>query len=175
MRKAIFLCIFLCIFTIISAQDLNPPDTLFIGFGPELNVQTRDGVAHGGGVFFGYEYNSRNITGIKLSYFNDLYTVHSLEILYFFRSYIPALMWPENSNGMFLQGEGGVIVFWEHGKAYPVGSLGILFGWHFNNLITPEWFVEPAIRFGFPHAWGLSVCFGYTFPVSAKQNGGINE
>ena len=141
---------------------------LFAGIGAELNGQTRRGAAIGGGLLLGFEFMDDFAAGLKTAYFNNLYTVSCVETEAFFRYYLPWVPFSLNvENRLFAQAEAGVIVFFEYGNVFPAFSGGLAFGWRFN--FGEKWFLEPALRIGYPHIWGLSVTGGLRFPIQSKN------
>ena len=155
MKQITILCLFLC-----TIGGLYAIEGGFIGLGPEINGNTREGAAIGGGLTFGIDLNSRFALGLKTSFSHNLNTVGTLEPLAFFRYKLPL-------GGLFLQAETGAAVYFEHGEAYPAFSGGLAAGWRFN--LGKNWYLEPALRGGYPFIWGLGITAGYRFGIKAAK------
>ena len=154
------MCVLVLFFAVFNLFSL---ESVFIGIGPELNANTRQGAALGGAIAAGLDLNRNFATGIKTGFFYDFKTVTALETEGFFRYYIPLTI-----RGLFIQAETGAVVFFEYGKPYPafIGSLAA--GWRIN--IGSMGFLEPSIRSGYPFAWGLGLLGGIMFDM--KKSGG---
>jgi hypothetical protein len=78
-----------------------------------------------------------------------------------FRFYLSSA---KNNTGLFLQAEGGIVLF-AHEKLEiteyfaPVGGLSA--GWRFP--LGTRWYIEPAIRGGYPYLFGASLTAGFRF------------
>ena len=169
MIKKLLLNLFLVFFL---TSGLFAQDDWFAGASTEINGQTRWGAAIGGGLLFGYDLDYRYAVGLKASYFNNLVTVSCVETDAIFRFYLP---WDFFSfsleNKFYIQAEAGLIVFFEYGKSFPAFSGGLTLGWRFK--FGEKWFLEPAIRCGYPHIWGVNVTAGMNFSIPIKKvNGG---
>ena len=164
--KSIFIfCLLLIVINSLSAQDTIPPvGGLFVGFGGELNAHTRKGLAIGGNLLFGLDLKSQLAAGIKTGFFDNLDTVTALEIQAFLRLYPSLLRWASGAGGLFVQYELGSVIFFEFDKAFPALLNGWTAGWRFN--FPQQWFLEPSLRLGYPHIWGINVSAGYTFPIN---------
>jgi hypothetical protein len=128
----------------------------FAGLGMEINANTRDGVAFGGGLSAGLDINSQFSFGVKTIISSNLGTTASLETAGLFRYYLPFKF-----NGLFAQAELGAVIFFEDGKNYPAFLGGIAFGWRYNFL--KNWYIEPYVRCGYPFVWGTGFLAGYHF------------
>jgi outer membrane protein OmpA-like peptidoglycan-associated protein len=78
---------------------------------------------------------------------------------------------PKSTDGPFVQAEAGGVVFFERGyhrflEAFPAFSGGLSAGWRFT--FGKHWYAEPALRFGYPHIWGLNVTAGFRFKAEQK-------
>ena len=162
----------LIVFLLLMAQGLFALDDLFAGLSAEVNGQSRRGAAIGGGLILGYDLDQKYALGLRSSYFNNLDTVSCVETLALFRFYLPWELFSLNiENSFFIQGEAGLIVFFEYGKRFPAFSGGFVFGWRFY--LGEHWFLEPAIRGGYPHIWAVNVTAGLCFSIQVKaKNGG---
>jgi hypothetical protein len=158
MKLRLFSIVFLiCLAGGIYAEDVTPssssPSTFFIGLGPEINAHTREGVAIGGAIAGGFEFDSQFAIGLKAGFFHNMDTLTTIEPLAFFRYYLPF-------GGVFVQAEAGSVLYFEDGETYSAFSGGLLAGLRFN---FSDYYVEPALRFGYPYMWGVGVMVGYRF------------
>jgi hypothetical protein len=128
----------------------------FVGLGMEVNANTRDGAAFGGGLSAGLDINREFSFGVKAAVSSNLDTIVSLETAGLFRYYLPFKF-----SGLFAQAELGAVIFFEDGKSYPAILGGIAFGWryHFIN----NWYIEPLVRCGYPFVWGAGFVAGFHF------------
>jgi len=147
-------------------------DGAFVGLGPEINGLTRSGTAVGGGLSIGFDFSMFNkkaefSAGQRTSFFHNFDTVGTLEALGLFRYYLPWLHFPKEIDGPFVQAEAGCVLFFEYGLFFPAFSGGFSAGWRFlfpqKNNDGQNWYVEPALRLGTPHIWGLNVTAGIRF------------
>jgi len=149
MKGVMFLCLFF------TAGTLFPysPEGWFTGLGVEANAHTREGAAAGGGLSFGLDINRKFTLGLKAAFYHNFDTVAAVELPAFFRYYPPLSV-----TGPFMQAETGVVVYIEHGLAYPAFSGGFALGWRFvfGKII----FIEPLFRGGYPFAWGAGLTAG---------------
>ena len=141
-------------------------DTLFIGFGPEVNGHSRKGAALGLNLIFGMDFDTYFATGLKTSFSHDFDTVNVWNFQLFFRYYLPWLRSAVPVSGFFVQAETGGLLAFEDNEIFPTFSAGISAGWRYN--LPRNWYIEPAVRFGYPHIWGLEITAGYRFCVKTK-------
>ena len=166
MRNVLVMCLLLCIAGSIAALEPFSPDGISFGIGPEVNAFSRDSAAIGGNLFFGLELNSKYTIGLKAAFYHNMDTVGALEPLAYFRYYLP--YWrPLQFDGPFIQTELGFAVLFEDGEAFPAFSGAVTSGWRFN--FAKQWFVEPAVRLGYPFNWGFNLTAGYSFLFNIGQ------
>jgi hypothetical protein len=131
--------------------------------------------AFGGGAALGYG-NGMSF-GLKVLYSDDLHGVRTLEINILARFYFSELFRPKAENpeggasgaaasGLFIQLNGGpVIVAQDSSIAMPsekgTFSAGLSIGWRF--LLGRYFFIEPAIRGGYPFIAGVGLAAGVRF------------
>jgi hypothetical protein len=119
-------------------------------------------IAIGGGAALGY--GDRVSLGLKAVYWTDMEKVRALELnflarLYFFRA--------AEASGLFIQFNGGPVIFApdEDNITIPselsMISAGLSLGWRF--LFGKHFFVEPAIRAGYPYIAGAGLSAGLRF------------
>jgi hypothetical protein len=128
----------------------------FAGLGMEVNANTRDGAAFGGGLSAGLDINQQFSFGIKTAVSSSPDAITSLETAGFFRYYLPFKF-----NGLFAQAELGAAILFEDGKNYPAFLGGAAFGWRYD--FNKNWHIEPYVRCGYPFIWGAGFHAGYHF------------
>ena len=148
-----YLCILLLL---ISVSGMNALDGAFIGVGPELNADTREGVALGGAFQAGIDFTQPFALGLKAGFFNNFDTVTALEMLSIFRYYFPSKF-----RGPFVQTELGAVIFYEFNKPYPAFMGGLALGWRVN--LGRIMYIEPSVKGGYPFAWGVGLMIGPRF------------
>jgi len=157
--------IFLCVTATIFALDFGL-DGVFAGIGPEVNGYSVTGFSLGGDLMLGIDLNDLFSAGLKAGYFDNFDTVNAFETALFFRYYLPWLHLPKSIDGPFAQLEAGSVFFFENdsngnNEVIPSFIGGLSAGWRFN--LGERWYVEPAVRVGYPHIWGFGVTAGLRF------------
>ena len=166
MKSILLFCLLLCIAGSVSALEPFEPNAISVGIGPEVNGFSRAAAAVGGNFFAGLDLDFKYSIGLKTSFYHNLDTVSGVEPQLFFRYYLP--YWrPLEFDGPFIQAELGVVILIEYNDAYPAFSGAVSAGWRFP--FAEQWFVEPALRFGFPFYWGFNVTAGYSFLFAKGQ------
>ena len=160
MKRMTVVLLLLCAGTLF-AQERGAGD-LWLCPGAEASMYSTVGMAFGGGISLGY---SRGATiGFKIAYFVDTDGLSALELNFLFRWYFLKSM---RYSGPFIQFLGGPIFAAPDNGAisvpaeYGTISAGISAGWRF--LLGEKWFVEPAIRAGYPYLIGAGVSAGVHF------------
>jgi len=167
-KSRALVCFLFCFFLLIS--NLFALDSIFTGLGLETNGNGRKAIAMGGNLTVGLDLNDQFSLGLKTVLSGDFNTVITLEPAAFFRYYLP-LNFPDipfNFHDLFAQAELGTAIFFEHKEAYPAFLGGAGLGWHYN--IGEKWYIEPAVRFGYPFIWGVSFQGGMRFKLKGKNN-----
>jgi hypothetical protein len=106
--------------------------------------------AIGGGAALGY--GDKVVFGLKVIYWNDMEDISELELNFFLRFY---LFSPTGKSGFFIQLNGGPVIFYQSEESIAVPSEigtvsgGLSLGWRF--LLGGHFFIEPAIRAGYPY------------------------
>jgi hypothetical protein len=121
----------------------------------------------GGGAALGY--GDRLAFGLKVIYWDDLNNTRSLELNFLLRFYLPGLFRPEAaaSSGPFIQFNGGPVIFARHENSISMPSeigtlsVGLSVGWRF--LFGRHFFIEPAVRAGYPYIIGAGLSAGLRF------------
>jgi len=150
-----------------GSTTIHAIDALFIGFGPEANGYSRKGAALGANFVFGMEFDTYFTTGLKTGFSHDLGTVSVLNFQLLFRYYLPWLRSSLPVSGFFVQAESGGILAFEFGEVFPTFLAGISAGWRHN--LPRNWYIEPAVRLGYPHIWGIEITAGYRFYYKRKN------
>ena len=143
-------------------------DALFFGFGTEVNAYSREGAALGANFVFGMEFDNHLTAGLKTSFSHDLGTVSVWNFQLLIRYYLPWLRSALPLGGFFVQAESGGILAFEYGETFPAFSAGVSAGWRYN--LPRNWYIEPAVRVGYPHMWGLEITAGYRFYIKKKSD-----
>jgi hypothetical protein len=123
--------------------------------------------ALGGGAALGY--GDGVALGLKAMYFDDMNEFRTVELNFLLRFY-PLRMagaGPAGHPGLFLQLNGGPVVFAHNGNGMAVpsrtgtfsGGLGL--GWRFH--LGRRFFLEPAVRGGYPYMAGAGLSAGVRF------------
>ena len=157
---AFSLFFFLVPCSFLSARDTSPG--FFIAPLAEVSGYGREGLGYGGGLTLGMG------DGVSIG-FRLLYTgetgeerINALELAIFIRFY------PFSSNvpiGLFFQIESGAVIISPNGESAisseKKGSFvaGIAVGWRFP--FGSRWYIEPAIRAGYPFIAGAGVSIGF--------------
>ena len=163
MRKHIPVLYLVLFFLILSAipahaQSTEKPD-FFVAPLAEVLGYSRKGPAFGGGLAVGA--GSGVAIGLRLFYAIDTESINTLEIAVFMRFYLQG---PDACTGLFVQLNAGASIFDYENAASPPAeagdiSLGIAVGWRF--LVGSRWYLEPAVRVGYPYIGGLGISFAY--------------
>jgi len=145
--------------------DFPPAENrgLYAALLAEGSGYTRHSVAFGGGVILGGSFNGKGV-GISLLYAQDAEKFIFLEALAHFRYYLSFLSHAKINTGLFLQAEGGIVLFsYEQfemsGHLTPVAGLSA--GWRFP--LGTQWYIEPAIHGGYPYIFGAGLSAGMRF------------
>jgi len=128
----------------------------FVGLGSEVNNNAKKGNAIGSNMALGYDMNNHFAVGVNAVYSNDLEEEITLESKLMLRYYLPI-------GGPFVQAEaGGALNKSDKNNIVPQG--GMAAGWRFS--VDKEWYVEPAVRGGYPYVWGTGITLGKKFGSS---------
>ena len=129
----------------------------------EASLYSLTSVAFGGGAALGY--GDGVSLGLKVIYCSDINNnLRTLEINFLTRLYLPRLT---GHSGLFLQFAFGPVLFTPGNEniAVPSGlgvfSAGASLGWRF--IFGRNFFLEPAIRGGYPFIAGLGLAAGVRF------------
>jgi len=117
-------------------------------------------MAYGGGLAVGY--GTGISFGFRVAFYHYPKGIETLELSLLLRFY---LLGTQAYSGPFAQFMGGPSFFNKEGELdipshSGMVSAGICFGWRF---IFGKWFVEPAIRGGYPYIFGAGVSGGLRF------------
>jgi hypothetical protein len=115
-----------------------------------------DTIAYGTGLCIGY--GSGNTIGIRLLYAGNPEKFIFMEVLFFLRLYLSR---SGVARGFFIQLNSGPVIY-AHGRPERTGygniSAGFSAGWRF--FLGKQWFIEPAVRAGFPYVAGGGISAG---------------
>ena len=128
----------------------------------EIAMYSISNAAYGGGVALGYGRGAS--IGFKISYLADAAgEVTTLELDFLFRLYF---FGKDRSSGPFIQFNAGPALFAQEerlGIPSEIGilSVGLVFGWRF--LFGRYFFIEPAVRAGYPYIAGVAFSGGFRY------------
>jgi len=161
-KNLILFLFFIFSAVIVFAQsEQRKSEDFWIGFGGESALYSSSGAAFGGSFSFGF--GTGTSIGVKTVLFFNPESISVIELLFFFRYYLFGL----NSNsGLYAEILGGPSLFNNSGEFsvpsdFGIISFGLSFGWRF--IFSDRWYVEPAVRAGFPYMIGAGVSAGVRF------------
>ena len=133
-------------------------EDFFIAPRAEALMYSQSSVSAGGGITIGYGTGAA--IGFSLIYAVDPQKYGIVEMLFFLRYYLARSM---PSQGPFLQVNAGPVLFTSDtiktaGEGIGTISAGLGAGWRFP--LGKHWFLEPAIRAGYPYIGGAAVSAG---------------
>jgi len=172
MKKQLFLLLCVFLFAVpafaqdASAEEAAPVEVLpkegdfWICPGFETALYSRSGLAYGGSLALGYGKGAS--IGLKAAYFFSSDNT-TLELNFLLRFHLRGAY---AYSGPFFQFIGGSVLFADEanvGIPATTGSIsaGLAFGWRF--LFKDRWFIEPAIRGGYPFLGGAGLSAGVRF------------
>ena len=161
MRIIPFLVLFIFLSSLpVYAQDEDPVrEDFWISAMAETNRYSVTNIAFGGGASIGYGDGAA--LGLNVIYCIDLDKLRTLELNFLVRLYLPRL---SGHSGFFVQFLCGPALFTPDDDAIEVPSdlgkfsVGLSLGWRF--LLGKYFFLEPAIRGGYPYIAGLGLSAG---------------
>jgi len=170
LRTGLLLCLLVSALSLYS-QGLTPKGG-FIGAGPEINGHTYSGFSAGAALLAGLELDDIFSAGLRLGYYHNFGIISSLEPMVFFRFNLPWFHFSNPDDAFFVQAETGLINYLEreyynHLQVHHSLVGGISIGLRFNFL--EYLYVEPALRFGYPHIWSFNVTTGFRFLNSGSN------
>jgi hypothetical protein len=154
-RGIFTICIFFFSFTVSSLPSLERDD-FWICPVTEINLYSLSGpAAFGGGLAL--SYGSVGFYGLRALCAADQNGFITLEITASVRLFLFA-----PHSGFFIQIEGGPAFFFDNGRsAWWLPVTGVTAGWRF--LLGERWFIEPAVRAGYPYIGGGGLSAGFRF------------
>ena len=165
-HPVLYMAFFLIVFAAVPVQAQTEEESsqrLKFFIAPQIEILgfSREGPAFGGGFAIGAE--DRIAIGTRLMYMLDSEGLNTMEIAVFMRFY---LLNSKDCTGLFVQVNGGAVVFeYKDNVSLPseFGSLsaGISAGWRFP--LRERWYIEPAIRAGYPFMVGVGLSAGFRF------------
>jgi len=136
-------------------------DDFWISLGADAAFYDFEGLTFGGSFSLGY--GTGTLVGLKLVWYITGEIINTLELNFILRFYLLGanVYW-----GPYLQFMGGPSLFNRSGDfsvpSYSGSfSAGAGFGWRF--IFGDRWFLEPALRFGYPYFAGFGISAGVRF------------
>jgi hypothetical protein len=153
-RSVLFLL--LTLFFFLNAHASQAQEHRFdLGLGLEANMNTDSNVAAASSwLSFFLNMDNAWAAGAKAGYSYDFSGIATLEIAALGRWYFLPLA----QSRLFTQLELGISLIRYEGKIRPVFLGGLGAGWRFT---FGQWYLEPALRLGYPYFWGGGLSFGY--------------
>jgi len=170
-KKILLLVIFFMLLSVcaVFAQEQEEEESpkpksggdFWLGVGADTGFYSVSGLSWGGSFTLGYGTGSS--IGLKVTWFFSPDDLGTVEINLLLRFY---LLGASAYSGPYLQIMGGPSLFYRSGEFsvpsdFGIVSAGVGFGWRF--LFLNRWFVEPAVRGGFPYLIGAGVSAGVRF------------
>jgi hypothetical protein len=148
-------CILFAVLLLVTV-NLSALDGVFTGLGAEVNGNSHEGIAYSGGLSLGLDVNRYFALGLKtmISSYSGMMALEQAELI--------RLYFPLQRPGPFVQAELGAFTFFEDGESYLTFLGGLALGWRF--VIGKNWYMEPAVRGGYPFIWGAGISIGLRFP-----------
>jgi hypothetical protein len=139
----------------------SPRPDFWVGLGAETALYSASGITFGGSFALGY--GSGSMIGFKSALFFNEEGINVLELNLLLRLY---LFGKDAYRGPFIQIIGGTSLFNRTDEFAIPSNLGMInaglsFGWRF--IFIERFFVEPAIRAGYPYFWGANISAGIRF------------
>jgi hypothetical protein len=165
MLKTMFLFVFigaLGIIPVFAQEQASGREDLWVCPVFEAGMYTVSNMAIGGGMALGY--GDRVAFGLKVLYWNDMEMVKALELNFLVRYYFLSMT---KNSGLFIQFSGGPVIFDRNQDGFSIPSdislisAGLSLGWRF--LFGSHFFVEPAVRAGYPFIAGGGLSAGVRF------------
>jgi hypothetical protein len=159
---SLILCIFIPVSAVFSQAEEGSSVNFWISPAAETAMYDVADLAFGGGFALGI--GSGVSLGLRAAYFIVPGGISTIELNFLLRFF---LFGAGAVSGPFLQAAAGPAIFTGSGDDVTVPSelgmisAGLSFGWRF--LFLNRWFVEPAIRGGYPYLAGAGVSAGVRF------------
>jgi len=161
-KKMAVVLLLICAVPVFAQEEAVKQRAFWVCPGAETAMFSPSGMAYGGGLSIGY--GRRAAIGFKAAYLVNTKGLSTLELNFLFRWYF---LQPMAYFGPFAQFNGGPVFFAQNRDAIAVPaefgtiSAGLSVGWRF--LLGKWWFLEPAIRVGYPFLVGAGVSAGLRF------------
>jgi len=154
-------CLMLLMTGFVFAQGEEEPvrQAFFASALAETIGYSRESAAFGGGLALGWGTGSA--FGVRFLFAADPESFFFMEFLFFMRFYIQG---SDYNTGPFAQFNAGPVLYSldkPERSGYGQLSAGLTAGWRFP--FGQFWFVEPALRVGYPYIWGGGVCAGFRY------------
>jgi len=158
--KLIFsaLCLILSALPVFAQETAPRGEDLWVCPIAETAMYSPNDIAFGGGLALGY--GNGIAFGVRVLFAFDADNHGLVESLLFLRLYLTG---KSVNFGPFVQFYGGPVVFTYQGletadRGIGTISIGASAGWRFR--LGNLWFIEPAVRFGYPHIAGGGISAG---------------
>jgi hypothetical protein len=92
--------------------------------------------------------------GLRTGYSHNFSGIETLEMAALGRWYFLSF----EKSRLFAQIEAGADLIFYRGNALPAVLGGLTLGW---RVLLGSWYLEPALRGGYPFIWGAGLAFGY--------------
>lgn len=128
---------------------------LSLGLNLEGNMNTVSRASAASGLSLALDLGRFFAAGLKTGYSHNFSGIGTLETAALGRWYFLSV----KQSRLFVQAEAGAALIFYDGKTIPafLGSLAL--GW---RIALGDWYLEPALRGGYPHIWGAGLGFGVT-------------
>jgi hypothetical protein len=151
-RRFFLIPFFLLLFFSALPGGMAQERGLDLALGLEGNMNTTSGVS-GAGWFSGLGNLGSFAAGVKAGYSYDFSAIATLEMAALGRWYFLSF---EHSR-LFAQLEAGAALIFYQEDTTPAFLGGLGLGWRFQ---LGRWYLEPALRAGYPFIWGGGLGFG---------------
>jgi hypothetical protein len=137
-------------------------DGFYFGLGSEINGNSHTGMASCVFFSFGLDVSSDFSIGTKASYHHDMNLVTTLEPRLLFRYTLST-----DTIRPFVQAETGAVIVSIDSDTYYMFSAGLTTGCRIA--MTNRFYLEPALRIGYPFLWGAGVTIGLQIQMRNEQ------
>jgi hypothetical protein len=145
-----------------TSRQRTRTDDFWISPGMETSLYGMEDIAYGGVFTFGYG-NGVSI-GLRGAFFSSHEGISTIELNFLLRFFLQGV---DALSGLFIQLAVGPVIIAGFGEdiSFPsnIGALsaGASLGWRF--LFANRWFLEPAVRAGYPYLAGAGLSAGVRF------------
>jgi hypothetical protein len=148
-----FFLLLVPLFFLTPQFSLAQDKPLALGLGVEGNMNTASSAAAAVWFSAALDLGRSFAGGLKTGYSHNFSNTGTLEMAALGRWYFLSF---DNSR-LFAQLELGADLIFSDGETIPAFLGGLALGW---RLPLGSWYLEPALRAGYPYIWGLGLGFG---------------